>query len=105
MENFVGKIRIERNYKRLMNLHTVIEKLKKQEDSLFQIEVHYGDTDNTHKNAIVGFETNSPMLLMQLNQRSALAELIMLSDDVSTVYVKETGKIRFVFGVRDIWEE
>lgn len=105
MENFVGKTRNERNHKKYMNLHTVIEKLKKQEDGLFQIEVHYGDTDNTHRNAIAGFEVDSPMLLMQLNQRSALAEMIMLADDVSTVYVKETGKIRFVFGVRDIWEE
>lgn len=104
MEKFVGTKKNERNWNRLMSLQTVAKKLKSHEDVHFKCELKFGETDNSRRSCIVAVETSSPMLLFDLNQRSALAELTLLCDDMSTVYIKESQKIRFVFGIRDVWE-
>lgn len=104
MGNFKGTKKNERNWNRLVSLQTTAKKLKSQEGGSFKVNLRFGETDNTHRSCVVSFETSSPMIIMDRNQRSTLAEMILLSDDMSTVYIEEKSKIRFVFGIRDVWE-
>ena len=103
-ENFKGTKRNEKQYKKLMNLQTVAKKLKGLQDPIFECNIFFGATDNKQRSCIVCVEGESPVLMMQKSQIMALAEMMMIADDVSTAYVKDKGLIRYTFGVRDVWE-
>jgi hypothetical protein len=100
-DNFKGTKKIETSYKKFRNLQTVAEKLQR----FLDCEVKSEDPDdNTHRNCVLSVTCRYPMMLNNFNQRAALAELMLNTDDVVVTANPQKKTIRYSFGVRGIWE-
>ena len=103
---FNGTVKDEKKYKKLLEIQNAATKLKDQESPTFKCNLKFDEPDNTRPNCLVSVNMEGSFVLLNNPAlRAAVAEMIMLADDVAISRpVGQTG-IRFAFGVRDIWRE
>lgn len=102
-EEFIGTVKNDKAFARLEELKKKGEELCNLNSPIFKPIMRCGDTDNTHRNAVITIEASSPVVMCVEDQKNIIAEMMLLADDVSVAHVKNGDMIRFGFGVRNIW--